>query len=145
MKTRVSIEEAKPLQVKSEAHNPPEKAAVPAEEDTSTPAPSARTSAPARKPVNKYVAAQQALREREAALKEGRKPPKAKPTAVEQKTNVPDENQETVWMACRASRNCDGRSAVIIHKEMVRFGHGMGTRLVRYRCGKCGGEFHTHF
>ena len=48
--------------------------------------------------------------------------------------------EETVWMACRASRPCGGQTARVVYRKKLPGGGTEG----RYRCTQCGGSFHIH-
>jgi hypothetical protein len=51
---------------------------------------------------------------------------------------VPDGKRQ-VWITCRGSRPCGGKTATMVFRNR-RPGGGFD---VRYRCTQCGGSFHV--
>jgi len=47
---------------------------------------------------------------------------------------------DPLWISCRATRGCEGKTAVIV-RQSKRVGGGVGTR---YRCTTCNRPFHIN-
>jgi hypothetical protein len=54
------------------------------------------------------------------------------------KTMEKPEQPNPVWITCRGSRPCEGKTASIVFRKK-RMGGGFD---VRYKCLSCGGSFH---
>lgn len=50
------------------------------------------------------------------------------------------EPEEIVWIACRATKGCEGKQAVVVFRKKT----GAGGHAARYRCLSCNGSFHIN-
>lgn len=51
---------------------------------------------------------------------------------------------EKVWIACRATRGCKGKYAVLVWRKPA-YNHGVPNgETFRYRCTTCNQAFHIH-
>jgi len=65
--------------------------------------------------------------------------PNTKPKKTPPKPQ-PKTEEKIVWIACRATRGCEGQQAVMVFRHKS----GGGGHNARYRCTTCNGSFHIN-